>query len=141
MFYCNSAIWWSQVSIPHPVHSLPVYTAPYICIPGLPLRCTLPFIGSITILGKILHLLLSWEKFCTCSEKLNNSERIYCFNKRFETGFGKPILPECFFDSTLTSFVGPSSWNFFNLLNIDKQFLQISIEWKKNWLSCLLAIR
>ena len=32
-----------QVSIPHPVHSLPVYTAPYIYIPGLPLQCTLPF--------------------------------------------------------------------------------------------------
>ena len=32
-----------QVSIPHPVHSLPVDTAPYIYIPGLPLRCTLPF--------------------------------------------------------------------------------------------------
>ena len=25
------------------LHSLPVYTAPYIYIPGLPLQCTLPF--------------------------------------------------------------------------------------------------
>ena len=32
-----------QVSIPHPAHSLAVYTAPYIYIPGLPLQCTLPF--------------------------------------------------------------------------------------------------
>ena len=32
-----------QVSIPHPVHSFPVYTAPYIYIPSLPLKCTLPF--------------------------------------------------------------------------------------------------
>ena len=34
-----------QVSIPHPVHSLAVYTTPYIYIPDLPLWCTLPFLS------------------------------------------------------------------------------------------------
>ena len=33
--------------LPHPVHSLPVYTAPYIYIPGLPLQCTLPFFNAL----------------------------------------------------------------------------------------------
>ena len=35
--------WIPQVFIPHLVDSLPVYIAPYIYIPGLPLQCTLPF--------------------------------------------------------------------------------------------------
>ena len=57
-----------QVFIPHLVHSLPVYTAPYIYIPGLSFNALSAEIRTRNHgMGKTLHL-LSWGKFCTCSK-------------------------------------------------------------------------
>ena len=50
--------------------SLPVYTAPYIYIPGLPLQCTLLFLSmpcQLRFEPATINLITNWGKFCTCS--------------------------------------------------------------------------
>jgi len=65
------------------------------------------------------------QKLLTCNPSKS-------FKNRHGTGYGKPVLPNIQTNSKLSDFVGPSSWFFFELLNIDTSFLTESIG---NWQS------
>lgn len=50
---------------------------------------------------------------------------------RYGSGFGKPHFPSVDATSQLSSFIGKSSWQFFRILNISTDFLQLpSSEWQ-----------
>ena len=50
------------------------------------------------------------------------------FEDRHGTGFGKPVLPSVEDGDTLESFIGPSSWHFFQKLGIRSSFLRFPAE-------------
>ena len=64
--------------------------------------------------------------------------------KRFGSGYGKPCLPSISPTSELSHFIGTSSWNFFNILQIQPQFLNILVsEWQSspNFVEALTVVK
>ena len=61
--------------------------------------------------------------------KLNMFEKAQSFTKRHGSGFAKPILPKVTKNCTsLSEFVGESSWYFLSFLGIDCTFLDLPVE-------------
>jgi len=55
------------------------------------------------------------------------------FANRHSTGFGKPVLTKIREKAKLSDFVGPSSWYFIELLDIELTFLSVSVhQWNTN---------
>ena len=81
---------------------------------------------------ELIPLALLSDKIClkqkeALVQQLQLTYREKATFKRFDSGCGKSCLPSVSPTSELSHFIGTSSWNFFNILQIQPQFLNIPV--------------